>query len=131
MQAISCSDSHYHRLQTAVSFADNEYSSAYAYTDCYARIIAETWAYAAAKAAADAGCYYNAGDANAAAAVLAKVKTVTKQWRKCTIVSDADGTGDANAGGDAFADYVRPAVLGCSCRRPLTPFPAGMHALAS
>lgn len=81
---------------------DNEFSAAVAYVDCYAHIIAKTVAVAIAEAAAEANCYYKEADADASAAILAAVFTTVKEWEVCEIRTDAVGTADADADGNAF-----------------------------
>lgn len=91
-----------------VWFAGNKDSEASAYVKCYADIMAETIAFAAGTAAADAGCYAGYQDVNARTDIEAIVDGYVHNYDSCKIVKQADGLGDANADGGSDTGSVRP-----------------------
>jgi len=87
--------------------AEDQVSSATAYVDCYSRIIAKTYAYAAAYAAAAAGCYERETIADATTAVLTKFDAEITKWEACQIDSTEVGLAEGDTDFGSFAGFVR------------------------
>lgn len=94
---------------TQGSSAGNQDSSASAFVDCYASVTAETYALAAAKASADAGCFNAYSNVHARTEVQAIVDAHVIDTQGCTIRERDDGNaGSSGTGGaDSSSTSVR------------------------
>ena len=90
-----------------MSLSGNQKSSAEAYASCYGDVISETFAFAAAKASADAGCYSGYKNIDVRTDVEARVKADTNEYSGCTIRTKKTGLSKADADGGANAGSVR------------------------
>ena len=118
-------------------FADHQVSKASAYVDCYAKAIAEVWAFALAKAAAEAQCWPGQ-DAKASADIIAKVGVHIQFQEKCVVDIYESGLADGSVGDSGtFTGAVRlpsaPAagllccVMDCLVARGASPHRAGLN----
>jgi len=70
-------------------------------------MLAQTWAFAAARAAVEGRCH----TAAAAADIEATVDALTYNYGQCFEHSSTEGTSGATTGGDANQDAVRPPAM--------------------
>lgn len=91
-----------------VRCAGNAHSEASAYVRCYSEIIAETFAFAAARASAAAGCYYGYQDADVRTEIEATVDALVNNYETCTIIEHKEGLGDSSGNGGTTSGSVRP-----------------------
>ena len=88
--------------------AEDQHSEATVYVDCYAQIIAKTFAYAAATASAVAGCHSAGTSAEAEASILVEVEAQITRWEECAIDVQETGLAEASHTPTVFTDIVRP-----------------------
>ena len=74
-------------------------------------MLAQTWAFAAARAAVEGRCHYSFHTAAAAADIEATVDALTYNYGQCFEHSSTEGTSGATTGGDANQDAVRPPAM--------------------
>eukprot|EP00892_Ulva_mutabilis_P011309 jgi/Ulvmu1/8550/UM044_0084.1 len=87
--------------------AGNEHSEAEAHISCWAGTLAETWAFAAARASVDGRCYRSAS-ASAAADIEAAVDALTHSYDHCSYRQSGEGHSDAafdGASGSRILDH--------------------------
>lgn len=87
--------------------AGNQKSTAEATAECYGDVISETFAFAAAKASANAGCYKGYKDLDTRTEVEATVEAETQETSSCDFRTKKTGLSRATATGNGNGGSVR------------------------
>ena len=87
--------------------AGNEKSLAQAHVDCFANIVAETYALAAARASVEAGCFRGRRKAGARARFKATVDGLTRNNEGCIVREKESGAARATGTGESSTHVVR------------------------
>eukprot|EP00892_Ulva_mutabilis_P004004 jgi/Ulvmu1/1976/UM012_0138.1 len=100
-------EGHRSRLpKTHMTHAGNEHSEARSYIACWSGVMAETWAFAAARASVSAHCYTQRTYSGAQAEIEAAVDALTHSYDACTNYKRTEGHSDATSDGDADTHII-------------------------